>query len=80
MLDEEFGQVLDNVSGLVKHLLSIKVSKEARTEALKFMELNCLWNEVCADLQELNKLKALNHEPTIAAVGGMLSSQASKNR
>ena len=33
-----------------------------------------------ADLWELNKLEALNHEPTIAAVGGMLPSPASKDR
>ena len=70
VLDEKFGQVLDNVSSLVRHLLAFTDSREAKTEALKFMELNRLWNEICADLRELNKLEALNHEPTIAAVGG----------
>ena len=38
------------------------------------------WNEICADLDELGKLEAINHEPTIAAVGAMLPSHASKNR
>ena len=70
VLDEEFGQVLDNVSGLVRRLLAFKLSKEAKTESNKFMELSRLWNEICADLRELDKLEALNHEPTIAAVGG----------
>ena len=70
VLEEEFGQVLDNVSGLVRRLRAFKVSKEAKTESLKFMELSRLWNEICAYLCELDKLEALNHEPTIAAVGG----------
>ena len=80
VLDEEFGQVLDHVSGLVRRLLAFKVSKEAKTESLKFMELSRMWNKICADLRELDKLEALNHKPTIAAVGGMLPSLASKNR
>ena len=56
VLDEEFGQVLDNVSGLVRRLLAFKVSKEAKTESVKFMELSRIWNEICADLRELDKL------------------------
>ena len=68
-LNKEFRQLLDNVSGLVRRLLAFKQSKEAKSESLKFMELSRLWNEVCADLRELDKLEALNHEPTIAAVG-----------
>ena len=44
------------------------------------MELSRIWNEICANLQELDKLEALNHEPTISAMGGMLPSLASKNR
>ena len=39
VLDEEFGQVLDKVSGLVRRLLAFKVSMEAKTELDKFMEL-----------------------------------------
>ena len=80
VLDEEFGQILDNVSSLVRRLLAFKVSKEAKTESQKFIELSRIWNEITADLQELDKLEALNHEPTISAVGGMLPSLASKNR
>ena len=37
-------------------------------------------SRVCANLQELDKLEALTHEPTISAMGGMLPSLASKNR
>ena len=70
VLDEEYGQVLDNVSSLVRRLLAFKLSKDAKTESLKFMELSRLWKEICADLRELDKLEALNHEPTISAVGG----------
>ena len=73
-------QILDNVSGLVRRLLAFKVSKEAKTESEKFMELSRIWSEITADLQELDKLEALNHEPTISAVGGMLPSLVSKNR
>ena len=65
---------------MVRRLLAFKVSKEAKTKADKFMELSRIWNEICADLEELGKLEALNHEPTISAVGGMLPSHASKNR
>ena len=70
---------MDNVFGLVQRLLAFKKSKEAKSESNKFMELSRLWNEVFADLWELDKLEALNHEPTIAAVGCMLPSFASKN-
>ena len=79
-LDEEFGQLMDNVSGLVRRLMAFKYSKEARGKTNKFMELSRLWNEVCADLRELCKLEALNHKPTIAAVGSMLPSSAAKDR
>ena len=38
-LDEEFGQMMENVSGLVRGLLAFKHSMEARRESSKFMEL-----------------------------------------
>ena len=78
-LDEEFGQMMENVSGLVRGLLAFKYSKEAKNESSKFMELWRKWNEVCADLHELGKTSVLNHEPTIAAVGNMLPSYSSKD-
>ena len=40
VLDEEFGQILDNVSRLVRRLLAFMVSKEAKTESDKLMELS----------------------------------------
>ena len=43
------------------------------------MELWRKWSGVYADLQELRKTNVLNHEPTIAAVGDMLPSNASKD-
>ena len=49
-LDEEFGQMMENVSGLVQRLLAFKYPKEAKGENSMFMELWRLWNEVCADL------------------------------
>ena len=49
-LDEEFGQMMENVSGLVRRLLAFKHSKEAKGGTSRFMELWRLWNEVCADL------------------------------
>ena len=60
-LDEEFGQMMENVSGQVLRLLAFQYSKEAKGETSKFMELWRLWNEVCADLRELGKLGVLNH-------------------
>ena len=41
-LNEEFGQLLDNVSGLVRRLLAFKQSKEAKSESHEFMELSPL--------------------------------------
>ena len=72
--------MLDNVSGLVHRLLAFKYSKETKGETSRFMELWCLWNEVCADLRELGKLGVLNHKPTIAADGNMLPSHSAKDR
>ena len=46
-LDKEFGQLMDNVSGLVRRLMAFKYSKEAKDETNKFMELSRLSNEVC---------------------------------
>ena len=80
ILDEEYGLMLDNVSGLVRRLLAFKCSKEARGETNRFMELWHLWNEVCADPRELGKLAVLNHEPTIAAVGNIIPSHSVKDR
>ena len=79
-LDEEYGQMMENVSGLVRRLLAYKPSKEAKTDTTKFFELWRLWNEVSADLRELGKLGVLNHEPTIAAIGNMLPSHSAKDR
>ena len=79
-LDEEFGQIMENVSGLVRGLVAFKYSKEAKDESSRFMELWRKWNEVYADLHELGKTSVLNHEPTIAAVGNMLPSNSSKDR
>ena len=39
MLNEEFGQVLENVSNLVRSLLPFKISKYAKTEPQQFIEL-----------------------------------------
>ena len=79
-LDEEFGQMMENVSGLVRRLLAFKYPKEAKGETSKFLELWQMWNEVCADLRELGKIGVLNHEPTIAAVWNMLPSYSYKDR
>ena len=38
-LDEEFGQMIENVSSLVREMLAFKNSKKAKTKSSKFMEL-----------------------------------------
>ena len=78
-LDEEFGQMMENVSGLVRRLLAFKYSNEAKGETSKFMELWRMWNEVCSDLHELSNIVVLNQEPTIVAVGNMQPSYSSKD-
>ena len=79
-LDEEFYQIMENVSSLVRGLVAFKHSKEAKNKSRRFMELWRKWNEVYADLHELGNTSVLNHEPIIPAVGNIPPSNSSNDR
>ena len=56
-LDEEFGQIMENVSSLVRGLVAFKNSNKASNEFSRFMELCRQWSEVYTDLHKLRKNK-----------------------
>ena len=78
VLDEEFGQVMENVSGLVNSITSIKLPKDAKTESQKFTELARMWGWAYANLEELEKMNIIKHGPTLAKIGYILLSDASE--
>ena len=79
-LDEETGQVMELTSELIEALTSFHISKEAKTEDAKFAELYRIWTQMLADLSEVGKISALDHEPTLAKFARRLPNHASRTK
>ena len=79
-LDDEFGQPMEISSELVDSLTNFKFSSGAKTEGQKFVELRRKWNEVYADLEEIDRVGVLDHEPTLNKICQRLPSQASQTK
>ena len=77
-LDAEFGQVMEITSELIDSLTQFQFSREAKTESQRFTELHRKWQEVYSDLTEIDKVKVLDHEPTLAKIGQKLPSNTSR--
>ena len=80
VLDEKYGKVMELSKELIMGLQRFDFSKAARTESAKFKELFREWSKVYNDLEQVDKLSVLNHEPTLCNIGKMLPSSESKTR
>ena len=78
VLHEEYGQVMELTSERIEILTGFQFSKEAKTEDTKFAKLYRIWSQVLADLTEVGKVSALDHEPTLAKFARRLPSHASR--
>ena len=80
ILDEEYADIPETVYDLTQSLTEFKFSKEAKTDSKKFGEFYAKWREVYVDLEELDKVSALDHEPTLMTLVGKLPGEASRQR
>jgi hypothetical protein len=79
VLDSKYGGEMDLARELIYGLQQFKYSRAARTEGEQFRELSREWTKVYSDLEEVGKLSALDHEPTLGNIAGMLPSLESRN-
>ena len=77
-LDRKFGRTMELASELINGLHNFKFSTKARTESARFAELDREWTKVYYDLEEVDKLDALNHEPTLTGFAHKLPSVDAK--
>ena len=66
VLTQEYGRPRELVTDCINGLTNFQFS--AKTEGEKFVELFRKWTEVIADLEEIGKVEALNHESIIESV------------
>ena len=71
---------MEITSEVVDSLINFSFSSQAKTESAKFIELHCKWNEVYANLEEINKTDVLNHEPTLMRISKKLPSEMSRDK
>ena len=77
-LDRKYGRTMELASELISGLHNFKFSSKARTESAKFAELDREWTKVYYDLEEVGKLDALDHEPTLNGLAHKLPSIEAK--
>ena len=80
VLDEKYGKVMELSKELIMGLQRFNFSKAARTESAKFRELFREWSKVYNDLEQVDKLSVLDHEPTLCNIAKMFPSSNSKMR
>ena len=77
-LDRKYGRTMELASELINGLHNFKFSNNARSESARFAELDREWTKVYYDLEEVGKLDALNHEPTLTGFAHKLPSVDAK--
>ena len=77
-LDRKYGRTMELASELINGLHNFKFSTKAKTESARFAELDREWTKVYYDLEEVDKLSALDHEPTLARFAHKLPSVEAK--
>ena len=78
ILDRKYGRTMELASELISGLQNFKPSYKAKTESACFAELDREWTKVYNDLEEVQKLEVLNHEPTLSGFAKKLPSVESK--
>ena len=77
-LDRKYGRTMELASELINGLHNFKFSNKAKSESARFAELDREWTKVYYDLEEVDKLSALDHEPTLARFAHKLPSDETK--
>ena len=77
-LDSKYGRTMELASELINGLHNFKFSNKAKSESARFAELDREWTKVYYDLEEVDKLSALDHEPTLARFAHKLPSDETK--
>ena len=77
-LDRKYGRTMELASELINGLHNFKFSNKAKSESARFAELDREWTKVYYDLEEVDKLSALDHEPTLARFAHKLPSDEAK--
>ena len=78
VLSNEYGRPSELVSESIHSLTDFRFS--SKTEGEKFVELFRKWSEVVADLEEIGKVEALNHDVIIQSVVTKFPSPTCKSR
>ena len=78
VLDRKYGRTMELASELISGLQNFKPSYKAKTESACFAEMDREWTKVYNDLEEVQKLEVLNHEPTLSGFAKKLPSVESK--
>ena len=79
-LDQEYGSKLELTSTLVSTLENFQISKAARTESERFLELYRAWTSVYNNLLYSGEAAVLNHGPMLDKIAKKLPSQEGKSR
>ena len=79
-INQEYGSTLELTFTLVSTLENFQISKAARTESEKFLELYRVWTSVHNDLLYAGKTAVLNHGPALDKMAKKLPSQEGKFR
>ena len=80
VLDSRYGKVMELTKELISDLQCFTFSKQATTSSAKFLELHREWVKVYSDLQQIDRLSVLDHEPTLCTLAKQLPSDDSKMR
>ena len=80
VLDDRYGMVMELTKELISGLQCFTFSKQATNNSLKFLEMHNEWVKVYNDLEQVNKLSVLDHEPTLCTLAKQLPSEDSKMR
>ena len=77
-LDRKYGNTMELASELIHGLHNFQYSVKAKTESAKFAELDREWTKVYNDLEEVEKLDSLDHEPTLTGLSRKLPTTEAK--
>ena len=80
VLDARYGKVMELTKELISGLQCFAFSRQATNDSAKFLELHNEFVKVYNDLEQIDRLSVLNHEPTLCTLAKQLPSDDSKMR
>ena len=80
ILDARYGKAMELTQELISGLQCFRFSKQAVNNSAKFLELYREFVKVYNDLQQIDSLSVLDHDPTLCTLAKQLPSDDSKMR